>query len=220
MSHKQLTREQRYHIYGLWRAGYPQTEIAKEVKVHKSTIGREIRRNSRWNGYYAEQAQSFCDFRRKQAKKSIKFNREIRTFVHEKLLMDWSPEQISGYAKRHNFFSISHERIYQFIKQDKEWGGQLYSHLRHQHKKYRKRYGSPARQSPIKNKKMIDERPLIVNEKSRIGDWEVDTIIGKDRKQAIVTVVERVSKIVVLKKVTMRVLTSYLIRSPLERLNH
>jgi IS30 family transposase len=91
-------------------------------------------------------------------------------------------------------FSISHERIYQFILADKENGGNLYKHLRHQHKKYRKRYGSPQRQGPIKNRVMIDARPEIVNEKKRLGDWEIDTIIGKQHKQAIVTLVERVSK--------------------------
>ena len=121
--------------------------------------------------------------------------------MKEKLLLDWSPEQVSGYAKKYNLFSISHERIYQFILKDKRSGGKLYTHLRHQHKKYRKRYGSPVRNGPIKNRRSIDERPAIVNEKKRIGDWEIDTIIGGERKQAIVTIVERVSKKVVLKKV-------------------
>lgn len=108
---------------------------------------------------------------------------------------NWSPEQISGYAKRHKLFSISHERIYQFILADKEKGGTLYRHLRHQHKKYRKRYGSPNnRQGPIKNRVMIDERPKIVDKEKRLGDWEIDTIIGKEHQKAIVTLVERVSK--------------------------
>lgn len=125
----------------------------------------------------------------------------METFVTEKLLEEWSPDQISGYAKRHNLFSISHERIYQFILTDKQKGGELYKHLRHQHKKYRKRYGSPKRQGPIRNRRFIDERPIIVNEKQRIGDWEIDTIIGKNHKQAIISIVERVSKKTILKKV-------------------
>lgn len=77
---------------------------------------------------------------------------------------------------------------------DKEKGGQLYKHLRHQHKKYRKRYGSPDRKCTIKNRMMIDERPKIVEEKKRLGDWEIDTIIGHEHQKAIVTLVERVSK--------------------------
>lgn len=201
MAHKQLTRDQRYHIYGLYKAGYSDTEIALEVGVHKSTIGREIRRNSRWNGYYPEQAQFFSDDRRRNAYKRVKFTQDVKAFVQEKLLLDWSPDQISGYAKRLKMFEISHERIYQFILKDKKVGGELYLHLRHQHKKYRKRYGSPKRNGPIKNRKLIDERPNIVDEKKRIGDWEIDTIICGECKQAVVTIVERVSKKTVLKKV-------------------
>jgi IS30 family transposase len=114
--------------------------------------------------------------------------------VTEKTLENWSPEQISGYAKRHDLFSISHERIYQYILEDKRWGGELHKCLRHQHKRYRKRYGSPKRQSPIKNRVMIDDRPAVVDEKNHLGDWEIDTIIGKNHKQAIVSIVERLSK--------------------------
>ncbi|MEM1003024.1 MAG: IS30 family transposase [Bacteroidota bacterium] len=120
------------------------------------------------------------------------------------MLKDWSPEQISGYAKRHNLFSISHERIYQFILIDKQKGGDLYKHLRHQNKKYRKRYGSPKRNGPIRNRRFIDERPAVVEEKHRIGDWEIDTIIGKDRKHSVVSIVERKSKFTLLKKISAR----------------
>lgn len=204
MSHKQLTREQRYHIYGLWRSGHTQVEIAKEVGVHKSTICRELSRNSRWNGYFPEQAQCFSEMRRKGARKKTIFTKEIEEFVREHLLKDWSPDQISGYAKKHNLFTISHERIYQYVLQDKKQGGDLYLHLRHQSKKYRKRYGSPKKNSPIKNRIFIDERPKIVDSKTRIGDWEIDTIIGKNRKEAITTLVERVSKMTFCKKINSR----------------
>lgn len=204
MSHKQLTREQRYLIYGLYCAGYTQTDIAKEVGVHKSTIGREIRRNSRWSGYYPEQAHCVTEDRRRLAKKCKKVTPVVEAFLREKLLLDWSPDQISGYAKRHSLFSLSHERIYQFVLADKEKGGTLYLHLRHQHKRYRTRYGSPARNEPIKNRIFIDARPKVVDEKSRIGDWEIDTIIGGNRQQAIVTIVERFSKKMVCKKLANR----------------
>lgn len=137
----------------------------------------------------------------KQKPKRIKWTDEVEAFMREKLLDDWSPEQISGYAKKHELFSISHEWIYQFILKDKQKGGKLYKHLRHQNKKYRKRYGSPKREGHIKNRRFIDERPSIVDKKQRVGDWEIDTIIGKNRKEAIVTVVERVSKKIVARKV-------------------
>jgi IS30 family transposase len=99
-------------------------------------------------------------------------------------------------------FSLGKEWIYQFILRVKEKGGKLYLNLRHQNKKYRKRYGSPKRQGPLKNRTFIDDRPEVINEKQRLGDWEIDTIIGKSHKQAIVTIVERISKLTVLKKVS------------------
>lgn len=87
---------------------------------------------------------------------------------------------------------------------DKQKGGKLFQNLRHQNKKYRKRYGSPKRTGPIKNRRFIDERPRIVEEKSRIGDWEIDTIIGKQQKQAVISIVERFSKKTILRKVSKR----------------
>lgn len=208
MAYKQLDFIQRCRIYGLWRAGHTQLAIAKEIGVHKSTISRELNRNitfvrtklGSWQ-YKPNYAQTYAEDRRKNKAKKIKFTSDVEAFVREKLLIDWSPEQISGYAKRHNLFSISHERIYQFILTDKQSGGGLYTHLRHQHKKYRKRYGSPNRQGPIKNRVMIDARPEVVNEKRRLGDWEIDTIIGKQHQKAIVTLVERVSKKTLIGKV-------------------
>lgn len=208
VKYKQLNYLKRCQIYALWRAGYTQTAIAKEVGVHKSTISREFNRNitfirtayGSWQ-YKPNYAQTYADDRHKEKPKHKKFTPEVESFIREKLLDDWSPEQISGYAKKHELFVISHERIYQFILKDKKMNGHLYKHLRHQHKKYRKRYGSPKRQGSIKNRTFIDERPKVVDEKTRIGDWEIDTIIGEGRKQAIVTLVERVSKKVTIQKV-------------------
>lgn len=201
MAYKQLDYLKRCQLFGLWRAGYNQTKIAKELGVHKSTIGRELNRNitfvrtalGSWQ-YKPDYAQGYAESRRKDKPKQIKFTKNVKQFVCDKLKEDWSPEQISGYAKRHKLFSISHERIYQFVLDDKNKGGELYKHLRHQHKKYRKRYGSSKRQGPIKNRVMIDERPKIVDKKKRLGDWEMGTIIGKQQQKAIVTLVERVSK--------------------------
>ncbi len=208
MGYKQLDFRKRCQIYGLWRAGYTQSDIAKEVGVHPTTIGRELKRNitfvrtalGSWQ-YKPNYAQTYTEDRHKNKPKKTKFTGSVEKFVREKIVEDWSPEQISGYAKKHDLFSISHERIYQFILKDKEKGGALYTHLRHQNKKYRKRYGSPKRQGPIKNRRFIEERPEIVTKKERIGDWEIDTIIGNQHNQAIVSIVERVSKKTVLAKV-------------------
>lgn len=201
MSYKHLDYLKRCQIQALWKAGFNRSQIAKEIGVHKSTISRELNKNitfvrtsmGYWT-YKADYAQGYAEARRREKPKHSKFTPEMSDFIRSKLLENWSPDQISGYAKRHHLFSISHERIYQFILADKKNGGTLYKYLRHQHKKYRKRYGSPSRQGPIKNRVMIDERPKVVDDKKRLGDWEIDTIIGKQQQKAIVTIVERVSK--------------------------
>jgi IS30 family transposase len=206
MSHKHLNYLVRCQILALWKAGFNQNQIAKEIGVHKSTISREFKRNLTllhtrpgcWV-YKPDYAQYYAEERRKAKRHYYKFTREVGEFVREKLLLDWSPEQISGYAKRWKLFSISHERIYQFVLEDKKNNGELYKHLRHKNVKYRKRFGS-HQGSSIRNRRMIDERPKIVDEKTRIGDWEIDTIIGKNQKQAILSMVERFSKFTILKK--------------------
>ena len=131
---------------------------------------------------------------RQQAKKHIKFTSKLKKIVTEKILLDWSPDQISGYLQKENTTCISHERIYQFLLTDKKAGGSLHGHLRHSGKKRKKRYGAKDRRGQIKNRISIDERPKIVDKKLRIGDWEGDTIIGKQQQKAIVTLVDRASK--------------------------
>jgi transposase, IS30 family len=103
--------------------------------------------------------------------------------------------------KLHNFAQVSTERIYQHILADKQQGGSLYLHLRCQ-KKRRKRYGKPSRRGQIPNRRLIDERPSVVAEKGRLGDWEADTIIGKNHRQAIVSFVERKTKYCLLAKIS------------------
>lgn len=89
---------------------------------------------------------------------------------------------------------------YQFILANKRQGGKLYEHLRHRHKKYRKHYGSPKRIGWIRNRRFIDERPTIIDEKIRLGDWEIDTIIVQNHKQAVISIVERKGKFTILRK--------------------
>ena len=192
--YSQLTQEQRYHISGLLKAGNSQTTIAEEVGTHKSTISREIRRNCGDRGYRPKQAHQLAVNKREQAEKHIKLTSALKQIVIEKIILDWSPDQISGYLKRDHTADISHERIYQFILEDKKSGGTLHSHLRHSGKRRKKRCGTQDRRGQIKNRVSIDERPAIVDKKQRIGDWEGDTIIGKQQQKAIVTLVDRASK--------------------------
>ena len=199
MAYKQLTCEKRYAIYSMYKNNYLQKEIAAIIGVHKSTISRELSRNKSQRGYRYKFAHNQAINRRKDKATSRILQSEWE--LVEKLVKDdWSPEQISGRLNHKHRISISHEWIYQYILADKQSGGTLYTHLRCQ-KKRKKRYGSYDRRGAIPNRKLIDERPDIVEEKSRIGDWEGDTIIGKNHKQAIVTLVERKSRRVMIQKV-------------------
>jgi len=194
----QLTREQRYQIYALLKAAHNQTEIAYLIGVHKSTISREIRRNRGLRGYRPKQAHQLALSRRKKTWKRIQTSTWvlIESFVRQ----DWSPEQVSGWLRKNVGVQVSHEWIYQHILMDKRAGGDLHRHLRCR-KRRRKRYGSYDRRGKLKNRVSIDERPAIVDTRQRLGDWEVDTIIGKGHRQTIVSLTERTSRLALLKKV-------------------
>ncbi len=114
MTYKQLTREQRYQIYALMKAGLFQTEIAKVIGVHKSTICRERRRNRGRRGYRPKQAQHFAEIRRAKAV-TTRISPDTWILVERLVQDDWSPEQISGWLSREFQMMVSHESIYQFI---------------------------------------------------------------------------------------------------------
>ena len=194
----QLTREQRYQIYALLKAGQKQSEIARFIKVHKSTVSRELARNCGQNGYRPKQAHQFALNKRKKARYRIAASTWI--LIEALIRQEWSPEQVSDWLKKNYDLQISHEWIYQYILIDKHAGEDLHRHLRCQ-KKRRKRYGSYDRRGRIKNRVSIDHRPAIVDTRQRLGDWEVDTIIGKGHRHAIVSLTERKSRLALLRKV-------------------
>ena len=195
----QLTQEQRYHIYALMKAGHNQTETAEIVGVHKSTISREVRRNRGLRSYRPKQAHRLA-MNRRQGKAQPRIAPEDWYLIEHLVREEWSPEQISLWLKETGRLSISHEWVYQHILQDKHRGGMLYRHLRCQ-KQRKKRYGSYERRGQIPNKVSIEERPAIVERRQRIGDWELDTIMGKGHKQAIVSLSERKSRLSLIAKV-------------------
>jgi IS30 family transposase len=201
MNYTQLTQEQRYQIYAMLKMGHNRTEIAAVIGTHKSTISRELGRNEGLRGYRPRQAHHMALSRRNHSRKRI--SGETWELIETKLRLEWSPEQISGWLNRHYAIQVSHERIYQYILVDKQAGGDLFHHLRCQ-KKRRKRYGSYDRRGKLPNRVSIEERPAVVEERQRIGDWEVDTIIGKRHRQAIVTLTERRSRFGLLAKVDQR----------------
>ena len=200
-TYKQLTQEQRYQIYALKKMGHNQTQIANCIGVDKSTISRELKRNYGQRGYRPKQAHQMCLDRRKKAKPRIQ--EATWELIERKLQEDWSPEQIADWLKRNTDIQVSHERIYQHILADKRAGGSLHKHLRCQ-KERRKRYGGYDRRGQLPNRRSIEERPEIVDRRQRIGDWEVDTMIGKRHRQAIVTLTERKSRFALLRKVEQR----------------
>jgi IS30 family transposase len=199
MRYKQLTQEERYQISALLKAGHAQSEIAMILNRDKSTISRELRRNTGLRGYRPKQAQRLAAERR-QSKIQPRITDAVWVSVERLLRQDWSPEQISLWLKAEKQIVISHEWIYQYVLQDKHFGGELYRHLRCQ-KQRRKRYGSYNRRGQIVDRVSIDDRPAIVDRRSRIGDWELDTIIGKNHQQAIVSLSERKSRFTLIHKV-------------------
>lgn len=201
-TYTQLTQQQRYQIWALMKTGQNQTQIAQQLQVHKSTISREVSRNCGLRGYRPKQAHQIAVFRR-QNKATYQIDSATWNLIEQQLRNEWSPEQIRGWLKGLRARRVSHECIYQHILKDKHQGGNLYRYLRCQ-KKRKKRYGTYNRRGQIPNRISIDQRPAIVEAKSRIGDWEVDTIIGKGHRQALVSLTERKSRLLRLAKVTFK----------------
>lgn len=196
--YKQLNREQRYSISAFLRAGYKPAQIARELGVAASTITREIKRNSseKLKRYHPDNAQEWADIR----KERVRRNRRIPGHIKNrciKLLQEhqWSPEQISGHLALQGI-KVSHETIYRWIRQDKANQGDLYKHCRHR-LKHRKR--PVGKVSTIPNRRSIHELPAEANGQ-RIGDFQMDLILGAKGKGAILTVTDRMTNMIWAKK--------------------
>jgi len=199
MSYTQLTREQRYQIKVLLETDHSRTKIAQAICVNKSTISRELVRNRGQRGYRPGQADELAKTRRVEKVKR-RISEQTWLVVEDKLRLDWSPEQISGWLVKNGKNTVSHEQIYQHVYADQQAAGELYKHLRCQ-KKRRKRCGKYDHRGVIPDRKSIDERPGIVEQRQRSGDWEGDLIIGKNHQGAALTLVERKSRFTLMRKV-------------------
>lgn len=199
--YRQLTYELRCQIYALKQANYSQQAIASAVGVSQSTISRELKRNTGERGYRYKQAQRKSRERRKQATRPHKMTPDNIALIEQGLRQEWSPEQISGWLKVEHNIKISLETIYLYVWDDKRNGGDLYTHLRHRIKGYRSRKNGQSSRGKIKNRISIHDRPAAVDAKERIGDWEIDLMIGKNHSGAMVTIVERISKFTVSAKI-------------------
>jgi IS30 family transposase len=192
----QFSRETRIELAILLTTRKSQTDCAKILGIARSNVCLEINRNKDEDGVYRGlHAHRRYLARRKEAKtkeRKIENDTKLRNYIITHLKKYWSPEQIAGRLKREKKSDIVHETIYRWIYEKRK---DLTVYLRHEKSKYRRKRGSLARKTQNKALKMrrIEERPSVVNDRSRIGDWEGDTVIGKERKQRILTYVERKS---------------------------
>src|SRR3989338_6101549 len=202
-SYRQFTQEERILLSALNRRGLTQKEIARELQKHQSSISRELERNKKEHGgYHAGYAKQTVRQRREEANaalKRIENDPWLARYLIRKLKRYWSPEQIAVRVRKDHGIIVCHETIYQYIYRQRP---DLKKYLRCQKGKYLRRYGTRIREKQREEakKKRIDARPEIVEKKGRIGDWEGDTIVGKERKIHILTHVDRKSGVILADK--------------------
>jgi transposase, IS30 family len=201
MSYDQITSAERYTLARMRAQGHAVAEIAKILGRHRSSLYRELERNRCNDGSYRHcKAQKRTNGRRRRSRRNARFNGEQLQVVESFLLKKWSPAQIVGTLRRWGVFSISHETVYRHVLRDRRAGGSLYKYLRYSAKRRRKRYGSYDSRGRLAGKRMIAQRPSVVQERQEIGHWEMDTVMGYGSKDCIITLVERVSGFVLIGK--------------------
>jgi len=211
MTYRQITSEERYILATLRRQGFNRAEIARELGQHRSTIGRELKRNSaRFDGCYRpSKAIERTAGRRSRSRRNQRFTRNDLQRVESLLRRRLSPEQVSGRLFLHRELSISHETIYRHVWRDRILGGSLYTFLRGARKRRRKRYGAYDSRGRLAGKRHISERPLAAEQRSEIGHWEIDTVIGKGDHHCLVTIVDRKTGYLVIGKLRARTKRTY-----------
>ena len=195
-TYRQLTSEERYALSALRKQGCSQAEIARTLGRDRSTISREVRRNSKdrtGRVYRAGLADDYARWRRSRSRRNQRVSVEDWAVVVALLNQEWSPEQISGRLRKRGRLRISHETIYRFVWADRRLGGCLYRHLRGAQKKRRKRYGRYDSRGRLAGKRHISERPPGAENRSRFGHLEGDTVLGSSDKHCILTLVDRKS---------------------------
>jgi transposase, IS30 family len=200
MSH--LTQEQRYTIAVMKQTGHSTTKIAIAIGKDKSVVSRELRRNcdGRSQDYRYELACKKAKARKESKNHYSSLTPEIQTYIKVQLEQKLSPEQIVGLAKKNNIEIVSHETIYKHIWNDKKQNGTLFEHLRTKGKKYKNRSHKIEKRGQIVGRIDIETRPEVVEKRERFGDLEIDTIIGKDHKGAILTINDRATGVLWMSK--------------------
>ncbi len=204
MSYTHLNRTERNVIYRMRFLNHSLSEIARTLGRHKSTISRELRRNRTFLGkWWSSQADMYAGLaQRRHLGRPKTGDRRVMRYVLQRLEQGWSPEQIAGRIRQVDFpedptMWISHETIYRYVWADKARGGSLFEHLRRGKKRYRKRGRNTQTRGQIRDRVSIEERPKEVEDRCRFGDWEGDTVVGKNMKGYIATFVERKSRFTV-----------------------
>ncbi len=203
--YQQLNDDERYQIGALRRVKMSVRAIARELGRSPSTISREIRRNAYPNDgrYKPLHACRMARSRRRKARQGTRYTTSDWQLVRKLLQRKLSPKQVSGVLKRHRMLSISHETIYQHVWDDRRHGGDLHTHLRQAAKKRRKRYGRYDSRGRLAGKRPITDRPAGAHNRSRIGHWEIDTVLGSG-KACILTIVDRKTGFVQIGKLASR----------------
>jgi len=201
---KHITEEQRYAISMMLQIPMSKKAIAEAIGVDKSTVYREVKRNcdGRSGNYSMELAQRKADKRKAQKRHKEVLTEQMKNRIIKLLKKGFSPEQISGRSRLVGIPMVSHETIYRWIWKDKRSGGKLHKYLRRQGRKYSKRGSKNAGRGFIPNRVDIEQRPAIVEQKERFGDLEIDTIIGKNHKGAILTINDRLTSRVWIRKLS------------------
>jgi len=205
MKYQQLTLEERVLISHLLTQGFNQAEIGRQVGCHRSTIGRELTRNPCYgydSSYRCSRAHRKTIARRRRSRRNRHYTERDFALVRKLLRLDYSPEQIVGHIRRFRLMQrrMSHETIYQYIWRDKAHGGRLWRHLRQASKRRRKRYNAYDSRGRLAGKRLISERPKIVESRRTREHLEIDTVMGAGSKDCIVTIVERKSGYVIIGK--------------------
>ena len=212
--YNQLSPGQRYSIASLLEAGISKSEIAIIVGVHKSTISRETIRNVPKRGigakvYDAEKAQQKTDLRHSTKHKHTTFSLELK--LQMKSWMDkrkFSPELVHAQWAKDGIKGVSIECMYQFIwkckhssKKENKGFKWLYKDLKHG-KRRRKRGNYKDTRGLIPNRVSIEKRPAIVGKRKHYGDIEVDLIMGKNHKSALLVTVDRSTLTITMNKLS------------------
>lgn len=204
--YKRVTAQDRLQISLLSKRGLNQTEVAAKLGFHRSTVSRELRRNKGGRGYRPKQAESKALERQAWRSSSRKMVPEMKRTVTKLLQKQWSPEQISKLLSFEGRESVSHETIYRFIYVDALEGGKLHRNLRFSHRRRKPRFPRSAndRRGQIQDAKSIEERGAGANNRSRFGHWEMDTMIGANKKGALLVLADRKSRKIRLRKLRLR----------------